>query len=170
MNSLRKLSRILQTTSLGGILLLLISQTVESAAWQIQIKPAQKDSLSRTTNLDCLTPTAPKPTVVGRDAGVVNQSARVLPQPKLSAKAKAAKLSGEVRVNIVVDILTGTVAWARIESGSAELQDTVKDVVCKAQFYPTNDVNAKINAFLVYRFYEGKAVPFKKTTQERHRK
>jgi TonB family protein len=154
--------------SFGVIQILFFSQIAESVTGQNQKKTEKKDLSSGEANDHCLNSALPKPKVIARGFGVVNQNARELPQPTLPVEARAARLSGEVKVNIVIDVLTGTVMWARMETGSAELQDAVKDVVCRARFFPINDANVKINAFLVYRFNQGKAVPFKRTSRQRH--
>ena len=68
--------------------------------------------------------------------GDVTKKARLLPKPKYPREAKAAKISDIVRAEVVIDILSGKVIWAKIDNGHPLLREAVKQVVCQAQFYP----------------------------------
>ena len=100
----------------------------------------------------CLDPNLPKPNVTVH-VGVLNSKAIELLKPEYPAEAKAANVSGEVKVVIVSDE-KGKVAWARIHSGHHLLQPAVKKVVCRARFTPikVGGYPVKVNGILTYRF------------------
>lgn len=85
--------------------------------------------------------------------GVLNIKAIEIPKPEYPAEAKAAKISGEVKVGAVIDE-TGKVVWARVESGHPLLQAAVKRVVCQARFKPVT-ISGKpitVNGIITYKF------------------
>ena len=84
--------------------------------------------------------------------GDVTRKALVLPQPEYPRAAWAARVSGDVKVEVVIDINSGRVAWARVLDSPPLLQDAVRDVVCQARFSPTNDVDGRVSGILIYRF------------------
>lgn len=114
------------------------AQSVANAKGRRAKKPINESgttSSSVETDSDCLRPNAPKP-IVTLDRGVLNRSAIKLPQPKYPAEAKTANVSGEVKANVVVDLASGKVVCAQIESGHPLLRAPVAQVVCKARFEP----------------------------------
>ena len=86
--------------------------------------------------------------------GDVTKKARVLPKPKYPREAKIAKISGIVRAEVVIDIHLGDVVWAKIDNGHPLLREAVKEVVCRAQFYPTliNSPPIRVGGIITYRF------------------
>ena len=86
--------------------------------------------------------------------GDVTKKARVLPKPKYPREAKDAKISGIVRAEVVIDIHSGEVVWAKIDNGHPLLREAVKEVVCRAQFHPTfiNSPPIRIAGIITYRF------------------
>ena len=86
--------------------------------------------------------------------GDVTKKARVLPKPKYPREAKNARISGIVRAEVVIDIHSGEVVWAKIDNGHPLLREAVKDVVCRAQFYPTfiNSPPIRVGGIITYRF------------------
>jgi TonB family protein len=100
----------------------------------------------------CLDPNLPKPKIIVHFS-VLNSKAIELPKPEYPAEAKAANVSGEVKVMIVVDE-DGKVAWARIHSGHYLLQPAVKKVVCRARFKPikVGGHPVKVDGILTYKF------------------
>jgi TonB family protein len=83
----------------------------------------------------CLDPEAPKPTTVA-DRGLLNRYASALSQPKYPRAARNAGISGDVDVEVVVDMWSGTVLWARVTSGPIALRDAAASVACRARFSP----------------------------------
>jgi outer membrane biosynthesis protein TonB len=86
--------------------------------------------------------------------GDVTKKARVLPKPAYPRQARAAKISGVVRAEVVIDMHSGRVAWARVGGGHPLLREAVKGVVCGAQFYPviTNGPPFSVSGIITYRF------------------
>jgi periplasmic protein TonB len=68
--------------------------------------------------------------------GVLNSKAIEIPKPEYPEGAKAAKISGEVQVALIVGE-KGDVIWARVKTGHPILQAAVKKVVCQARFKPS---------------------------------
>lgn len=83
--------------------------------------------------------------------GDVTKKARILPKPKYP---KAAKISGEVQAEVVIDAITGKIVWANIGNGHPLLREAVKNVVCQAEFYPTfiNSPPIRANGIITYKF------------------
>ena len=84
--------------------------------------------------------------------GDVTKKAIQFPRPTYPQLAKAAGLHGNVTAEVVIDINSGSVAWAQVTSGNPLLKAAVKDVVCRARFAPTNDVDGYASGILTYRF------------------
>jgi outer membrane biosynthesis protein TonB len=75
-----------------------------------------------------------------------------MPKPTYPVEAKKKAISGEVKVEVLIDLNTGIIERAEIQSGETLLREAVKKVVCQARFQPTDDVNAKASGYLVYKF------------------
>ena len=84
--------------------------------------------------------------------GDVTKKAIQLPRPRYPQLAKAAGLDGNVKAEVVIDINSGSVAWVQVISGHPLLRAAVRDVVCRARFVPTNDVDGHASGILTYRF------------------
>jgi len=85
--------------------------------------------------------------------GVLNGKALSLPQPQYPAIARAAKASGTVNVEVVVDE-QGTVVAAYAVSGHPLLQAAAVSAARQAKFSPTsvNGEPTRINGILTYNF------------------
>lgn len=90
----------------------------------------------------------PRPDAILR-LGNVTKKALDLPRP---VYPKGARAYGNVRAEVVININTGRVVWARVLNGHPLLQEAVSNVVCRARFAPTNDVNGRVNGIIIYRF------------------
>lgn len=86
--------------------------------------------------------------------GDVTRKARLLPRPEYSREARRAGISGVVRAEVVIDLHSGEVVWAGVGGGHPLLRQAVKDVVCRARFYPTFIIGrpAGVRGFITYRF------------------
>ena len=96
----------------------------------------------------------PNPPEVKLILGDVTKKARVLPKPAYPRQARAAKISGVVRAEVVIDVHTGDVVWAKAGDGHPLLREAVKRVVCGAQFYPTIIISPpmRVGGIITYRF------------------
>jgi outer membrane biosynthesis protein TonB len=88
--------------------------------------------------------------------GELTKKALRLPQPSYPQLAKAAGVYGTVKAEVVIDIGTGAVVWARVTNGHPLLKAAVTDVVCRARFAVTNDADGYVNGILTYRFRRGR--------------
>ena len=105
---------------------------------------------------------------VNRERGELNRFATRLPQPKYPSEAKAKGICGEVVVEVVVDMWSGKVYWARITTGHPLLEEAVKKVVCQARFAPTVGEGPAdwVGGTLKYRFRCRKTPPNKHVPAE----
>jgi TonB family protein len=85
---------------------------------------------------ECEAPDRPKPEGEIRAVSQLCGKAISRPQPKYPEEAKAAKVSGTVTVDIVIDE-KGRVIWAKAVTGDALLQDASRRAACRARFSPT---------------------------------
>ena len=85
--------------------------------------------------------------------GVLNGHATSLPQPLYPAIAKAARASGNVIVDVVIDE-TGCVESARAVNGHPLLQSAAVKAVCRARFVPTRlqGQPVKVKGRIMYNF------------------
>ena len=93
----------------------------------------------------------PRPDVKWR-LGDITKKALKLPRPAYTKAARTARVSGNVRAEVVILIMTGEVVWARVLDGNPLLQEAVKEVVCRARFSHVNDVNGHVSGVLTYKF------------------
>ena len=84
--------------------------------------------------------------------GDVTKKALELPQPEYSRAARTARVPGNVQAEVVIDINTGRVVWARVLNSHSLLREAVSNVVCRARFAPMNDVDVRVSGILTYRF------------------
>lgn len=99
----------------------------------------------------CLDKDKPKPEVMFR-FDILNGKTMEMPRPAFPTAAKRKGISGEVKTEVVLDLNTGIVEWARILNGHPLLQEAVSKVVCQARFFPTNDIDGRASGYLIYRF------------------
>jgi hypothetical protein len=85
------------------------------------------------------------------DLGDVTKKAIELPRPDSSRWSRGSRVSGIAQAEVVIDINSGKVVWARLMNGHPLLQVSVGDVVCRARFSPTNDVDRRARGIITYR-------------------
>jgi hypothetical protein len=85
------------------------------------------------------------------DLGDVTKKAMKLPRPDSSRWSRGSRVSGIAQAEVVIDINSGKVMWARLMNGHPLLQMSVGDVVCRARFSPTNDVDGRARGVITYR-------------------
>ena len=85
------------------------------------------------------------------DLGDVTKKAMELPQPDFSRWPRGSHISGSAQAEVVIDVNSGKVVWARLLNGHPLLQASVGEVVCWARFAPTNDVDGRVRGIITYR-------------------
>jgi hypothetical protein len=83
--------------------------------------------------------------------GDVTEKTVELPQPESWRGAKSARVCGRSQAEVVIDINSGKVVWARLLNGHPLLRVAVGQVVCRARFTPTNDVNGRVSGIITYK-------------------
>lgn len=85
--------------------------------------------------------------------GVLNAKAIVFPKPEYPTNAKAARISGEVKYEVVINDV-GRVAYARPVNGHPLLQQAADKVICHARFEPKTIGGQAfhVRAIIVYNF------------------
>ncbi len=123
---------------------------------QQQTKPTQLQTIKPVVCFRCpfdgeADPPRPKVKITRGD---ITRYALVLPQPKYPPQAKGIRFSGAVVVEVVVDVNSGKVIWARFANGHPLLREAVRKVVCQARFAPMNINSPPINlsGTITYRF------------------
>jgi TonB family protein len=123
---------------------------------QTNIEPTQTQEKAKSENdeAECLSAEYPKrkgKSIIS--LGVINGKAIDIPKPEYPKAARAVKISGEVKVGVVIDE-KGEVAWGRIETGHPLLQAAVRKVVCQARFKPTtlSGKSVSIRGIITYKF------------------
>jgi TonB family protein len=96
-------------------------------------------------------PNQPRPKVHIR-RGDLSAKALELPQPTYPQEAKDAGIAGEVQVEVVIQLDTGKVIWARIKSGNPLFQESVREVICQVRFPPAYDIDIHLSAIVAYKF------------------
>jgi TonB family protein len=127
-------------------------KTIEQT--NIEPTPTPEETKSGDYEVGCLSAEYPKRK--GKyivSFGVINGKAIDIPKPEYPAAARAAKISGEVKVGVVIDE-KGNVAWGRIETGHPLLQAAVRKVACQARFKPQtlSGKPVAIRGLITYRF------------------
>lgn len=132
-------------------LLLCASAAPATRGQEASRAPQEEEAAAAVVGFSCpgREPNRPRPEVKFR-LGDITRKALERPRPRRPARAPWAR--GEVRAEVVVDILSGRVVWARLLSGHPLLQSAVAEVVCRVRFAHTNDVNARASGTLTYRF------------------
>ncbi len=116
--------------------------------------PTPEETNSENEEADCLSTEYPKRK--GKyivSFGVINGKAIDIPKPEYPDAARVAKISGEVKVGVLIDE-KGEVAWGRIETGHPLLQAAVRKVVCQARFKPQtlSGKPVAVRGLIVYKF------------------
>lgn len=120
----------------------------------VKLTPTPEETKSENYEADCLNAEYPKRK--GKyivSFGVINGKAIDIPKPEYPDAARVAKISGEVKVGVVIDE-QGKVAWGRIETGHPLLQAAVRKVVCQARFKPQtlSGRHVAVRGLIVYKF------------------
>jgi len=122
------------------------------------VPPAPRNQNSAMPRIEDAPPvrTLPSPPSVPRapiSGGVLNGKATYLPKPAYPPIAKAAKASGTVRVQVVVDE-NGNVISASPVSGHPLLQSSAVQAARQAKFSPTklSGQPVKISGVIIYNF------------------
>jgi TonB family protein len=112
--------------------------------------PEQKDETIR----ECEHSNRPKPETEFKIASHSCGKAISLPKPSYPHEAKAMKVSGLVRVDVVIDE-NGGVIWAEAV-GPPLLQDVSKRAACRARYSPTliSGRAVKTQASITYHFMD----------------
>lgn len=65
-----------------------------------------------------------------------------------------AKIFGSVQAEVVIDIQSGDIVWAKIGDGHPSLRRAAKDAICQAKFYPTFITSPliKVSGTIIYKF------------------
>lgn len=127
------------------------SQAVQNRSLSAPIDTASTEDSAKIIE-ECSIPDRPRPEAVIK-APVRCGKVISLPKPPYPAEAKAAKASGEVAVDIVIDE-KGRVIWAKATSGHQLLQPAAVWAACRARYTPLKVSNqaVKANSVLVYNF------------------
>jgi TonB family protein len=101
---------------------------------------------------ECSIPDRPRPEVAIK-MPVLCGKAISLPKPSYPEEAKAAKASGTVTVDIVIDE-KGRVIWAKAISGHPLLQEAAVKAACRARYNPMklSGQVVKANSVITYNF------------------
>jgi len=134
------------TTLCAAVLLCCASYVALSA------RATPSDSALQSEGFECLLKEPSPPPETKLDLGDVTNKALQLPAPRYPGLAKTSGVDRNVKAEVVVDINSGRVVWAKIISGQPLLKAAVSDVVCKARFAPTYDVDGFVSGALIYRF------------------
>ena len=88
------------------------------------------------------------------EVGVINHKAVKFPQPKYPVEARAAGVSGEVRVRVTISVDDGKVVEAEAIAGPELLRAAAVGAARRAEFSPTRYTGPPIFArgTLVYKF------------------
>jgi TonB family protein len=113
---------------------------------------AKEERKAEEEDAPCLRTDAPKHKPIV-SFGVINGKAIDIPKPEYPEAAKAARISGEVKVQVIIDE-KGNVIWARFQTGHPLLQVAVKKVVCQARFKPQilSGRPVAVYGIIIYKF------------------
>jgi len=117
-----------------------------------QYPPENKEQAQeKQFDTSCFAGEKPKPEVRIR-LGLLSGKTLKMPSPTYPVEAKNKGISGEVKAQVVINLNTGLIEWAKTETGDPLLQEAVSKVLCQARFSPTNDVDGRASGYLIYRF------------------
>lgn len=138
----------------------MIKLLIAAALIDVSILVPAQQLVDAKSKVSCLDPQAPKPAIVA-DRGILNRYATALPQPRYPRAARSAGICGDVDVEVVVDMWSGSVVWAKVTSGPIALRDAAASVACRARFSPIvgEGPPARIGGMLRYTFRCPKVPP-----------
>ncbi len=86
--------------------------------------------------------------------GDVTKKAVEIPKPKYPRMAKTARIAGKVKAEVVIDVDTGKVVWARVLNGHPLLRESILHAACEARFAPSpiNSPPIRVSGFITYKF------------------
>jgi TonB family protein len=136
------------------LLLLLYSLTVER---QVSAQKEDRGTDEERARIleECVMPDRPKPQVepgAKRNSGLCGKAIS-LPKPAYPEEAKVQKVSGTVRIIIVIDE-KGRVIWAQVAEGHPLLRDASIKAACRSLHSPLkiSDHAVKASSQIVYNF------------------
>jgi TonB family protein len=121
----------------------------QQAAPQTELRKQEQE---KSADASCVAEDKPKPDVLLR-LGILNGKTLKMPKPKYPVEAKRKGIAGEVKVEVVIDINSGVIEWAKLLTGDPLLQEAVSKVICQAKFPPTNDLDGRASGYLIYKFH-----------------
>ena len=112
-----------------------------------------EDQLANDRLSDCCCGDSDKPKPKAFIVCVVNDKATKKVEPDYPQEAQAARISGDVQVEVVVDE-AGRVIWAQAVSGNPLLQKESLKAACQWQFAPTvlAGMPVKVNGVITFKF------------------
>ena len=116
------------------------------------VPPRKPDARSKKIEV-CNTPDRPKPEVKTRmDIGLCGKAIN-LPKPAYPEEAKKQKVSGVVRIEIVIDE-EGDPIWAKAIEGHSLLQEASLKAACQSRYSPhkISGEAVKVNTVISYNF------------------
>jgi len=140
-----------------GILLLYFIFNVHITS-QLDTSAQEERKQEKSDDTSCLAKDKPKPEVKIK-LGILNGKTMKMPKPIYPIEAKRKGISGEVKAEVVININTGVIEWAKIETGQPLLQEAVSKVLCRAKFFPTNDIDGRASGYLIYKFHLNRGKP-----------
>jgi TonB family protein len=125
-----------------------------SSFWSLNHSLAMPQKATDTPAIDCgCSSYSDVPCLVSAVEDTLNQKVISKPQPPYPAEAKAAHVSGDVSVGVIID-KTGKVIFAWLEKGDVALSSAALDAVYELRVKPTllsgKPVNVK--SVVTYRF------------------
>jgi hypothetical protein len=108
---------------------------------------------SASVGFDCLSGKQNQPRPETRThLGDVTKKALEFPEPQLPPQV--ARISGTVSAEVVIDLHSGEVVWAKMTNGHPLLQKAVMDVVCRVRFAHSfiNSRPIRVRGIVTYKF------------------
>jgi TonB family protein len=109
------------------------------SSWQIndEVREAHHDTSEERKIIDeCKLPDRPRPKGEIKVVSELCGKAISIPKPIYPKEAKATKVSGAVKVDVVIDE-KGRVIWAGAATGEPMLQEASRRAACRARYSPT---------------------------------
>jgi TonB family protein len=117
-----------------------------------EVREARRDtSEERKIIQECELPDKPKPKGEIRVVSELRGKAIAKPKPIYPKEAKATKVSGAVRVDVVIDE-KGRVIWAGAATGEPMLQEPSRKAACRARYSPTVISNRAVKTQTTIRY------------------
>jgi TonB family protein len=108
--------------------------------------PVRDDEARKKLFEECITPDRPKPEAEVRNSLLCGKAIN-LPKPSYPEEAKAQKVSGIVRINVVINE-EGRVIWAEAAEGHPLLREASLRAACQSLYSPTKISGRAVKAGL----------------------